>query len=151
MKSDAQMQDGGAIASKDLLGWLHGKLADAEQTLRSREQMANPPKISAEEWERIKAMPGVRITKGRKLSKAELKDLAEEPLRQKRIAIKCRHEVEMFKATIAALTQPNLLMTYKTVGFVKMAMMSIFVDYDRHSRLSGVAFGANGVHDQPKC
>ena len=69
--------------------------------------MANPPTISDEEWERIKAMPGTRVTKGRKLSKAALKDMAEEPLRHKRIAEKCRREVEMFRATIAALTQPN--------------------------------------------
>lgn len=101
-----------AVASKDLLGWLRGKLADAEQSLRCREQMANPPTISAEEWERIKATPGVRVTKGRKLSKAEIKDMAEEPLRQKRIAEKCRQDVEMFKATIAALTQPNDKITH---------------------------------------
>jgi len=96
------------IGSSDLLGWLRGKLADAEKSLRCREDMANAKPISEEEWEKLKAMPGVRITKGRKLTKVELKDLAEEPLRQKRIAIKCRHEVEMFKATIAALTQPNV-------------------------------------------
>lgn len=96
-----------AVATSDLLGWLRGKLTDAEQALRSREAMANPPTISEEEWERLKAMPGTRVTKGRKLSKAALKDMAEEPLRHKRIAQKCRHEVEMFRATIAALTQPN--------------------------------------------
>lgn len=96
-----------AVSTSDLLGWLRGKLTDAEQALRSREAMANPATISEEEWERLKAMPGTRVTKGRKLSKAALKDMAEEPLRHKRIAQKCRHEVEMFRATIAALTQPN--------------------------------------------
>jgi F420-0:gamma-glutamyl ligase-like protein len=95
------------IGSSDLLGWLRGKLADAEKALRCREDMANAKPISEEEWEKLKAMPGVRVTKGRKLTKAELKDMAEEPRRQKRIAVKCRHEVEMFKAIIAALTQPN--------------------------------------------
>ena len=95
------------LPASDLLGWLRGKLAEAEQALRSREAMANPPTISEEEWERLKAMPGTRVTKGRKLSKAAIKDMAEEPLRQKRIAKRCRHEVEMFRATIAALTQPN--------------------------------------------
>ncbi len=91
--------------SGEILDWLRGKLADAEQALRIWEAMANPPTISDEEWERIKAMHGTRVTKGRKLSKAARKDLAEEPLRHKRIAEKCRCEVEMFRATIAALTK----------------------------------------------
>lgn len=72
--------------SGEILDWLRGKLADAEQALRIWEAMANLPTISDEEWERIK-------------------DLAEEPLRHKRIAEKCRCEVEMFRATIAALTK----------------------------------------------
>lgn len=76
--------------SGEILDWLRGKLADAEQALRIWEAMANPPTISDEEWER---------------SEAALKDLAEEPLRHKRIAEKCRCEVEMFRATIAALTK----------------------------------------------
>jgi len=91
--------------SGEILDWLRGKLADAEQALRIWEAMANPPTISDEEWERIKAMHGTRVTKGRKRIKAALKDLAEEPLRHKRIAEKCRCEVEMFRATIAALTK----------------------------------------------
>ncbi len=91
--------------SGEILDWLRGKLADAEQALRIWEAMANPPTISDEEWERIKAMHGTCVTKGRKLSKAARKDLAEEPLRHKRIAEKCRCEVEMFRATIAALTK----------------------------------------------
>lgn len=95
------------IESTDLLGFLRGKLADAEQSLRSREAMANPPRISEEEWEALKARPGTIMTKGRKLSKAALKEIEMEPLRHKRIAVKCRHEVAMFKAAIAALSQPN--------------------------------------------
>ncbi len=98
-----------SIASTDLLGFLRGKLADAEQSLRSREAMANPPRISEEEWEAIKARPGTIMTKGRKLSKSALKEIEMEPLRHKRIAVKCRHEVEMFKAVIAALVQPNAI------------------------------------------
>lgn len=65
--------------------------------------MANPERISEEEWERLKALPGTRVTKGRKLSKAALEELEMEPLRHKRIAVKCRHEVEMFKAVIAVV------------------------------------------------
>ena len=91
------------LPASDLLGWLRGKLAEAEQALRSREAMANPPTISEEEWERLKAMPGTRVTKGRKLTKAQVKDMEEEPKRQSRIAATCRREVMMFKAVIAAM------------------------------------------------
>lgn len=107
MTAELQMTRDGGVVCKELLGWLRGKLAEAEQSLRCREAMANPPTISDEEWERLKALPGTRVTKGRKLSKAAIKEMELEPLRHKRIAIKCRHEVEMFRATIAALTQPN--------------------------------------------
>lgn len=98
------------IASSELLDWLRGRLADAEQALSAREAMANQPKISDEEWELIKAMPGARVTKARKLSKAALNDIAQESLRHKRIAQKCLREVEMFRAAIAVLT-PSALPT----------------------------------------
>ena len=96
-----------AVRCDDLFGFLRGKLADAEQSLRSREAMANPPRISDEEIERLKTLPGTRVTKGRKLSKAEIKEMELEPVRQCRIAAKCRHDVEMFRAVIAALDKPN--------------------------------------------
>lgn len=91
----------------DLLAWLRGKLADAEQALQCREDMATAKPLSAEEWEELSKIPGVRVTKGRKMSKAAIKEMHEMPRRHKRIAEKCRHEVEMFRATIEALTQPN--------------------------------------------
>ena len=100
-------QDASVFASKDLLCWLRVKLAEAEQSLRCREAMANLKPMTAEEFEEIKALPGTRITKGRKLSKAALKEIEMEPLRHKRIAVICRREVEMFKATIAAISQHN--------------------------------------------
>ena len=93
----------------DLLCWLRVKLADAERSLRCREAMANPPHISDEELERLNALPGTRVTKGRKLSNAELKEIEMESLRQKRIAVRCRREVEMFKSTIAAISQHGAL------------------------------------------
>jgi len=97
-----------SVATSALLGWLRGKLADAEKSLSAREQMANTAPITAEEWEEWSKMPGVIVTKGRRMSKAAKKALAdkqvEQQLRDKRIAIKCSHEVEMFKAVIAALT-----------------------------------------------
>jgi hypothetical protein len=106
-QDQSKTQSAAAVRSSDLLCWLRVKLAEAEQSLRCREEMANPPHISEEELERLKALPGTRVTKGRKLSKAELKEMAEEPLRHKRIVVKCRREVEMFKATIAAISQHN--------------------------------------------
>ena len=69
--------------------------------------MATAKPLSAEEWEALSKLPGVRVTKGRKMSKAAIKEMHEMPLRHKRIAEKCLHEVEMFRATIAALSQPN--------------------------------------------
>jgi hypothetical protein len=101
---DEAFEDAGLQA---LLGFLRGKLADAEKSLRCREEMANPRVISDEEWEEMKKMPGVIVTKGRKLSKAALKEMELAPLRHKRIAAIYRNEVEMFKAVIAALDQPN--------------------------------------------
>lgn len=94
-------------SASDLLGWLRGKLADAEHALQCREEMATAKPLSTEELEELSKMPGVRVTKGGKMSKAAIKEMNEMPLRHKRIAEKCRREVEMFRATIAALTQPN--------------------------------------------
>jgi len=96
-----------AVGSMRLLGWLRVKLAEAEHSLKCREAMANLKPMNDEELEQIKALPGTRITKGRKLSKAAIKEIEMEPLRHKRIAVKCRHDVEMFKATIDAVSQPN--------------------------------------------
>ena len=95
------------IGFEDLLCWLRLKLAEAEHSLKCREAMANLKPMTDEDIEQIKALPGTRITKGRKLSKAAFKEIEEEPLRHKRIAVKCRREVEMFKATIAAISQHN--------------------------------------------
>lgn len=108
MKSDSKNETGGDFASKDLLCWLRVKLAEAEQSLRCREEMANIQPMTDDELERLKALPGTQVTKGRKLSKAALKEIEMEPLRHKRIAVKCRREVEMFKATIAAISQHNI-------------------------------------------
>jgi hypothetical protein len=87
----------------DLLRWLRGKLSEAEQSLRCREEMANPTPFSKEELEIIKALPSARVTKGRKLSKAEINDLKEEHLRHQRIAVKIRRDVDMLRAVITTL------------------------------------------------
>ena len=92
------------LPASDLLCFLRDKLADAERSLRCREEMAKTtPPISEEELEALKARPGVIVTKGRKLTKAQVKDMEEEPKRQSRIAATCRREVMMFKAVIAAM------------------------------------------------
>lgn len=95
------------VGSDDLLGFLRGKLAEAEKSLRCREEMANPRRISEEEWARLKSLPGTRVTTAHKLSKAALKEMEMEPLRHKRIAAKCRQEVAMLKAVIATIDKPN--------------------------------------------
>jgi hypothetical protein len=89
-----------AVANDALFGFLRGKLADAEKSLKSREDMANQKPISKEDWEWLKSLPGTIACKGRKPSKAKQE---EEIMRHKRIAVKCRREVEMFKAVIAKI------------------------------------------------
>jgi len=96
-----------AVGCDVLLCFLRDKLAEAEKSLAAREQMADSKPISEEEWERLKSLPGVIVTKGRKLSKAEVKDIEEGPKRHSRIAAKCRREVEMFRAVIAELDKHN--------------------------------------------
>ncbi len=88
------------VGSDAVLGWLYSKLSEAQRALRCREAMANPPTISDEEWERLKSSPGARVTKGRNLSKAVRLEIELAPVRHRRIAVKCRHEVEMFEALI---------------------------------------------------
>lgn len=61
INQDIKRQKPTVVASSDLLGWLRGKLAEAEQSLRCRETMANPPTISDEELERLKNTPGVNL------------------------------------------------------------------------------------------
>jgi hypothetical protein len=89
------------VASHDLLCWLRGKLAAAEQSLKSREEMANEQPITKEEWEWLRSLPSTIAGRSRKTSKAKHE---EEISRHKRIAVKCRHEVAMFRAVIAALS-----------------------------------------------
>jgi hypothetical protein len=95
------------FTASDLLAFMRGKLVAAENALRCREQMANAKPLTAEEWEELAKMPGVLVTKGRKLSKAACKKLEAkqegDAAMQSRIAIKCRNEVDMIKAVIAAL------------------------------------------------
>jgi hypothetical protein len=93
-----------AIVSTDLLGWLRGKLADAERTLAAREAAAAVWKSGTDkEWaESAKLHPDT--AKEPPLTKAARMENAR---REERILVKCRRDVEMFKAVISALSHPN--------------------------------------------
>lgn len=84
-----------AVRCDDLLGFLRGKLAAAEQALRSREQGEECWRDgTSETWRKV----GCKLTKAQRLRLSE---------KEGRIAEKCRREVAMFKAVIAALDKPN--------------------------------------------
>ena len=98
-----------ALSASDLLCWLRRKLADAEKELQFREDMANAKPLTAAEWEKFQNLPGTIVAKGCKLSKAKVKEMEEEPKRHARIAIKCRREVEMFRAVITRLNELDII------------------------------------------
>jgi hypothetical protein len=83
------------LSSSDLLGWLRAKLIDAESTLKARMQMEATWRGGTDEsWKAV----GCKTNKAERLKESE---------RHGRIASRCRHDVEMFKAFIAAISQPN--------------------------------------------
>ena len=89
-----------------LLSWLLGKLSDAEQSLRSREALAESFELrtSPEFWDELSKAPGVIATKayrGRKGPTVEQN--RESAAAQRRIAGRCRNDVAMLKATIDAV------------------------------------------------
>jgi len=89
------------VESTDLLGFLRGKLADAEKSLRAREQSEESWRTGSEsDWQMAARLSGGKpMKKSERLRQSEI---------QGRIAVKARHEVAMFKAVIAALDQPNV-------------------------------------------
>lgn len=85
-----------AVCCDDLLGFLRGKLAFAEQALRSRVDAQKCWREGTNEsWQKV----GCKMTKEQRLRVSETEG---------RIAEKCRREVEMFRAVIAALDKPNV-------------------------------------------
>lgn len=79
--------------------WLQSKLADAEKSLRCREEGESAWRNGTdEEWKTVAKMHG-----GAFLNQAARNMKANT---EARIAAKCRNEVEMFKAVIAALSTP---------------------------------------------
>lgn len=79
-----------------ILEWLGGKLFDAEGTLRAREQSAESWATGTEaEWKQAAGLTGNRPPKpAERQRQAGI---------QRRIAEKTRKEIEMIKATIAAV------------------------------------------------
>jgi hypothetical protein len=74
-----------------LLIWLRGKLADAEATLKAREQMEATWKGGdAKSWKAV----GCKLNQSQRLKESAM---------QGRIASKYRIEVQMFKATLEEL------------------------------------------------
>ena len=95
MTDDMKQEPDPGVGSSDLLGWLRGKIADAEKTVIAREQMESAWRDgTAKSWKAV----GCKMNKTARL---------EEASRQGRIAVKCRREVQMFKAVFDALNHPN--------------------------------------------
>lgn len=93
----------------EIIEWLKEQLANAEQSLQSRQQMEAALRRDPDELlKEILAMPGVIIGTGRKISKkaAEKKDRErlESADRCARIAVKNKRDVEMIKAVIASIS-----------------------------------------------
>jgi hypothetical protein len=90
-----------------LLEWLRGKLAEAEKHLQFRIEGAEMWRSGTDEsWKAAARLSGEKAsTKAERLRTAESFD---------RIAVKCRREVEMFKAAIASLNRMEELHTVIT-------------------------------------
>jgi hypothetical protein len=81
--------------STEITDWLAEKLAAAEQSVRSREQMADSLKSGTDEdWEKARKL----FPETRKMPKSTKAERLRDAASHDRIAIKCRHEVAMYKA-----------------------------------------------------
>lgn len=77
----------------ELIEWCQSQLADAERDLAAREQAEQRWRSgTTASWREA----GCRLTKPQRLRTAD---------REARIAVLCRHNVEMIKAVIAALSK----------------------------------------------
>ena len=86
-------------AQAALLGWLRGKVSDAEKALEIREELAATWRTGTNaEWASAGAMhpstAGRTPSKAARITQAQMHD---------RIASKLRHELAMFRAVLAAL------------------------------------------------
>src|ERR1017187_7754783 len=83
------------LSSSALLGWLRGKIADAEKTLRAREQMENAWLGGTDKsWRAV----GCKLGRTQRIAMTDT---------HARIAKKCRREVQMFRSILDALIHPN--------------------------------------------
>ncbi len=82
------------VVSSDWFGWLVEKVAQAEKTLKMREDMAATCRSGTQaEWTAAAKSTGTKATtKVERLKEAQGHD---------RIAVKLRRELEMFRATLA--------------------------------------------------
>lgn len=93
-----------SVGSTALLGWLGVKLAEAEKALKMREEMAACYRSGTNaDWDAASNMhpstAGMKSTRADRLRQAQNHD---------RIAVRLRHDRDMFRSTIAALSlQPN--------------------------------------------
>ena len=90
------------VGSTALLGWIAEKVAQAEKTLAARESLAAVCRSGTQkEWTAAAKSTGTRAsTKAERLKEADIHD---------RIAVKLRRELDMFRATHAALSAlPNV-------------------------------------------
>jgi len=91
------------IGFEDLLCWLRVKLATAESSLKAHIQSEAAWREGDDEsWKAAAEMHP--STAGKAMNKTQRLEAAD---REKRIVVKCRREVEMFKATIKAISQHN--------------------------------------------
>ena len=81
-------------APDELKEWLLGKFADAEKTLKTREEMARTWRTGTNAQWQAASPTGKSLNKGERLKYADQQD---------RIAIKLRRDVDMFRATLRAL------------------------------------------------
>ena len=92
-----------SVTSSDLLGWLRGKLTEAEVAVRAREQMADTWRHGSDEmWKAAAELhpstSGKALDRPARLTEAK---------KHARIAGKLRRDVGMYRATLAALSPPN--------------------------------------------
>lgn len=99
-ENETQTPGSGGVGSSALLGFLRGKLEEAERALRCREESEAVWRSGDDaSWALVARLHGGKPS--------TLKDRLATADTQGRIAAKWRHEVEMFRAAIAALLQPN--------------------------------------------
>jgi len=82
-------------STEDMLAFLRSKLAESQKALRAREQSAKVWRTGDEKtWKAA----GCKLTKAQRIKEADA---------QARISIKCRREVDLFQAVIAAVDGSN--------------------------------------------